>query len=76
MLERVARNGWALKHATEELRGDREVVITAVADRGYALEYATNELRGDREVVMTAGRQQGGMPLNMLPMSLEETVRS
>ena len=59
MLKRVAQNGLALRHATEELRGDREVVMTAVAEDWQALEYATEELRGDREVVMTAVTSNG-----------------
>ena len=59
MLERVARNGWALQDATVKLRGDRDVVMTAVAQEGWALQYATDELRGDREVVMTAVGQDG-----------------
>ena len=50
MLERVARNGWALEGATVELKGDREVVMTAVAQDGWALKHATEKLRGDREV--------------------------
>jgi len=41
-----------LKNASEELRGDREVVIRAVRQNGYALRYASEELRGDRDVVM------------------------
>ena len=40
--------------ATEEMQGDREVVMSAVAQSGLALEYATEEMRGDREVVMSA----------------------
>ena len=59
MLKRVAQNGLCLLQATEELRGDREVVMTAIAQDGGALEYATEELRGDREVVMTAIAQDG-----------------
>ena len=50
----VAKNGYALQYATEELRGDREVVMTAVAQHGYALEYATEELRGDKEIMEAA----------------------
>ena len=38
----------------EELRGDREIVMTAVSRNWWALEYATEELRGDRDIVMTA----------------------
>ena len=48
----VRKNGLDLKNASEELRGDREVVIRAVRQNGYALRYASEELRGDRDVVM------------------------
>ena len=53
----VAQYGCALKCATKEVRGDREVVMTALAENGYALKHATEEVRGDREVVMTAVAQ-------------------
>ena len=55
----VAEDGHILADATEEVRGDREVVMTAVAQNGWALIYATEELRRDREVVMTAVAQNG-----------------
>ena len=60
MLERVASNPlFELGYATEELRGDREVVMTAVGKNGWALKHATEELRGDRDMVMTAIAQEG-----------------
>ena len=43
-----------LNHATEELKGDREIVMAAVSQYGWALEFATEELKGDREFVMAA----------------------
>ena len=46
--------GVPLKHASEELRGEREFVMQAVSKRGYALWHASEELRGDREIVMKA----------------------
>ena len=47
-------NHYILRDAIEELRGDREVVMTAVRRHGGFLQYATEELRGDREIVMAA----------------------
>ena len=44
----------ALEDATEELKGDREIVMAAVSQNGSALERAAEELKGDREIVMTA----------------------
>ena len=49
--------GLALEYASEELRGDKEVVLEAVRQNGWLLEYASEELRGDREVVLEAVRQ-------------------
>ena len=61
MLERVSVEPWALRHAGEELKGDCEIVMTAVSQNGWALQFATEELRGDREIVMAAVSQQAGL---------------
>ena len=55
----VERDGLALQHASEELKGDREVVMAALKQNGYALQHASEELKGDREVVMAAVKQNG-----------------
>ena len=47
----------ALQYASAEMKGDREVVLTAVALAGYALQYASEEVKGDREVVLVAVAQ-------------------
>ena len=44
----------ALRHATEELRGDREIVIEAVSWHGWNLRYATNSIREDAEMIKLA----------------------
>ena len=54
MLAEVSVRGGYLRRAPEELRGDREIVMTAVSQQGGALQFATEELRGDREIVMGA----------------------
>ena len=59
MLERVFLKPHALEDATEELKGDREIVRTAVSQNGYALKHATEQLKGDREIVITAVSQVG-----------------
>lgn len=51
--------GSAVKYASEELRGDREIILKAVRDCGLALEYASEELRGDREIVLEAVKIHG-----------------
>ena len=40
----VRENGNALKHASESLRKDADVVLTAMGSDGAALEYAHNDL--------------------------------
>lgn len=61
VLEAVALAGDVLQYASEELRGDKEVVMTAVRKdivrRIYsepALQYASLALRDDKEVVLAA----------------------
>ena len=50
----------ALQFASEEMKGDRQVVMTAVSQNGLALCYATEEMKGDRQVVMTAMSENWG----------------
>ena len=50
----VLQDRRALEDASEELRGDREIVMRAVEEDGLALEFASEELRGDMEIVMQA----------------------
>jgi len=55
----VGRSGCALFYATDELRGDIEVVMTAVSQNGKALQYAAKNLQGDEDLVLAAVRQNG-----------------
>ena len=59
MLSAVARYGCALRHASAELRADRDVVLTAVVQDGYALQFASAEFRADPDVVLAAVAQTG-----------------
>jgi hypothetical protein len=54
VLAAVQRNGFNLQHASEALRGTKNVVLAAVADEGCALRFASEQLRNDRSVVMRA----------------------
>ena len=45
-----------LYNVSNELRNDREVVLTAVSQDGRALEYASAEFKNDRKVVLAAVR--------------------
>ena len=51
--------GSALQHATEELKGDREIVMTALSQDGHALTDPRVELKGDREMMMLAVSENG-----------------
>ena len=51
------KDGLVLQHASEEVRGDREVVTEAVRKAGGALKFASEEMKGDRSVVAEAVRQ-------------------
>ena len=50
----MKKNGDALKYASDELKGDRDVVLAAVTQNGHALKYASDELKGDKDVVLAA----------------------
>jgi len=41
----VSNNGYALQHASDELKADKEVVKTAIYKNVFALKYASNELK-------------------------------
>ena len=61
----VRENGNALKHASESLRKDADVVLTAMGSDGAALEYAHNDLLAHsgvmvvRACVRACGRERG-----------------
>lgn len=55
----LAIHGYALKYASDELKGDRLTVLTAVQNRGSALSYASDELKRDRKIVMAAVQNHG-----------------
>lgn len=50
----LERNGCLLEYASEELRDDKEVVLTAIHDCPYSFKYASKRLLGDREIVSVA----------------------
>ena len=50
---------FALKEASQRLKGDKEVVIAAVKQFAFDLEFASADLRGDKEVVLAAVKSDG-----------------
>ena len=59
MLAAVQENGFALEHASEELKNDKDVVLAAVQQTGFALMYAGAELQEDKDIALTAVKQNG-----------------
>lgn len=58
-----ASQGRALEYASQQLRGDKQVVLEAVSRNGLSLRHATPAIRFDRGVVLAAIRE--------CPMALE-----
>ena len=54
-MKAVLQNGRALKHAAEELKGDKEMVAQLVAKDASALRFAAKELRSG-ELLSSNGR--------------------
>jgi hypothetical protein len=49
-----SETGVALRCASIDLRGDREIVLAAVSKHGHSLQYASKELKNDREIGLRA----------------------
>ena len=48
-----------LRHAHEILRGNREVILTAVSQNGMNMQFAHETMKRDREVILAAVTQNG-----------------
>ena len=53
------RTGFVLQYASEELRGDLDMVLAAVKSNGYALTHASEELKNNKDVALEAVRKDG-----------------
>ena len=60
MLEAVRANGLWLEYASEELRGDAELVGEAVRNNGSALRFAAAELQSSRPLLAAASKKLRG----------------
>ena len=69
-LDAFATDIHAMKKLSTILKGDKEVVMTAVSKSGYALEWGSEELKNDREVVLTAVRENG--PIFSMHLRIEK----
>ena len=54
MITAVNQDGWAPRHVSKGLRGDKDIFLEAVKVNGQALELASLELRGDCDDVLEA----------------------
>ena len=55
----LASHGRSLRHATEALRADRELILHAAEVSGESLVEAASELRGDWDFVLEAAARRG-----------------
>jgi hypothetical protein len=53
VLATVQKGGRALQYASNELKGDRDIVL-AVQENGHTLQYASEELRDDHDIMLAA----------------------
>ena len=59
LLSSASINGEILKFASDEIKKNKEIVITSVKQNGLMLEFADNDLKNDKEVVLIAVQNQG-----------------
>ena len=59
MLNVVKQEGMALEHASDDLKGDKDLVREAVQQNWSALQHASADLKGDKDIVMEAVKQNG-----------------
>ena len=58
-LKRVENRGVHLQYASEDIRGDKTIVLAAVQQFGSSLEYATAEMQNNKEVVVASKNTVG-----------------
>ena len=57
----------ALRWVSDELKGDRELLLQAVSVDGDALRWASEKLKGDREIVLEAFPKSETLDGRILP---------
>ena len=55
----MKQNGFALEHASVDMKNNKEVVLAAVKEAGLALEHASVDMKNNKEVVLAAVKQNG-----------------
>ena len=80
-LKAVEQDGMKLKECSDELRNDKDVVITALMNRERAMEFVPEELKYDEEVLRRAlansvtPRYELGIALTFLPDELRNSEK-
>ena len=66
-LDVLKKNGLILEYASNELKGDIDIVSTAISQNGMALKHASDELQNNKDIVLNAVKQSG-MVLEYAPL--------
>jgi len=69
----VSQNGLALRYATREFRGNKDVALVAVTQNGLALQFVEKSTLTDDDIIEVAVRECGAIALND---SFEEYISS
>lgn len=59
LLKILLIDGELLKHASNDLKNDKEIVLTAIKNSYLSLQYASEALKDDKDFVMTAVKKCG-----------------
>jgi hypothetical protein len=76
LLEKIKndKNGWHLMAASDELKNDKDIVLTALEQQWTSLQYASDNLKNDKEVVLFACKQSAMEGFNFQALSYLEHV--
>lgn len=62
----IANDTWggliSLQHFSESIKGDKDLVLSAVKKNGLALKYASDRLKNDREIVLESVKCKSNSP--------------
>ena len=57
--QRCSHDGYELRKAPRDLKGDRKIVMAAVSQNGLSVRLAADTMKRDREIAMAAVSQNG-----------------
>ena len=56
-MKAVAQDGHHLRHVSEQMQADKDVVLAAVKRTGTALQFASTDLKSDLDIILAAVHQ-------------------